>query len=225
MTLQTLPSSSESREHLLARANDLSKDLRTTLEDLFGSSHALSDRLVTIMVALHHELAALEARPTDAGFLAEPAPHDDAPAADSAAVLQRFAMDAQARCVGWHPAEVDGAGSAFRWSGPGVESFITVQIDRASAGLLSIYLIGVLEDDKLTGLRITVDGVAKPFDLVKTESGSALHVALAANALPTTMPTEIGLRVPRCASPASLGRGDDERKLGLAVSEITFLPA
>jgi len=150
---------------------------------------------------------------------AEPAAHGRA--LPPGAVV--FPCDQLGEGVGLLPADTSANGVSFRWSGADPRIEMTLPVDRARALELDILLFALIRPEFARQMRIHVDGqpVAHSF----ARDGEVFVVSARVPAAPGTSAARITLELPATHSPAELGLSADRRALGVAISEVRFVPA
>ena len=133
-----------------------------------------------------------------------------------------FPCDRLGEGPGLLPVETSANGVSFRWSGADPRIEITLPVERARALDLDILLFALIRPEFARQMRIHVDGqpVAHRF----ARDGALFVVSARMPAAPGTGTARITLLLPATHSPAELGLSKDRRALGVAISEIRFVP-
>ncbi|WP_456413423.1 hypothetical protein [Thiolapillus sp.] len=131
---------------------------------------------------------------------------------------------------GWHQRELVPGRGVLRWSGPGCSSDIHVALPVGRDYRLQIVLADWLDDALLRALRITLNGVPVPAQVLQQAEEVRLQADLKAS-LPASAEgrLRIGLELPytgvRGGGEARVIDHSHARKLGVAVYRFEFIPA
>ncbi|WP_428821448.1 hypothetical protein [Microbulbifer sp. MCCC 1A16149] len=108
-------------------------------------------------------------------------------------------------------------GLAYSWTGPAPEIVFDVPVLRNVDKTFRLGFISAMDDDELLKeAQILVDGAAQQVDLNFDGQTRGLVCLIPANE--GSRATRIEVKLVRTLSPAELGKGEDQRKLGLAVT-------
>ncbi|WP_456417347.1 hypothetical protein [Thiolapillus sp.] len=131
---------------------------------------------------------------------------------------------------GWHQRELVPGRGVLRWSGPGCSSDVHVALPGGRDYRLQIVLADWLDDALLRALRITLNGVPVPAQVLQQGEEARLQANLEAS-LPALAEgrLRIGLELPytgvRGGGEARVIDHSHARKLGVAVYRFEFIPA
>lgn len=121
----------------------------------------------------------------------------------------------------FHSVEVNEQGRSFAWTRVDRVN-VLLPIVRTSPRLLSICALGVMGGEIHESLTISIDG--EPCTTRFTPIEGAGLVSCELPAVADIGLTRLEIAVPRAVSPAALGVGDDQRSLGMAISEVSVKP-
>ena len=125
-------------------------------------------------------------------------------------------------CENMYGVEYTPEGLAYSWTGPAPEIAFDVPVVRNVNKIFRLGFISAMDDDELLKeAQIFVDGQAQQVDLDFDGQTRGLVCLLPANE--ASRATRIEVKLVRTLSPEELGKGEDQRKLGLAVTgyEVT----
>ncbi|WP_406827631.1 hypothetical protein [Microbulbifer sp. ARAS458-1] len=108
-------------------------------------------------------------------------------------------------------------GLAYSWTGPAPEIVFDVPVLRNVDKVFRLGFISAMDDDELLKeAKILVDGQAQQVDL--DFDGQTRGLTCRVPASEGARATRIEVKLVRTLSPAEIGNGEDQRKLGLAVT-------
>ena len=135
--------------------------------------------------------------------------------------VTRWTPDAVLAFPGWHSPERDGGGS-FAWTGPVPRAFVRLDAPGRSELGVRVTVRHVLTAGHLDGLVVDLDG--EVVTLTRGAAQNAVAVMTGWLSRPAREPTvEVGLTSPVAAATAVFPGSEDQRALGVAVSEIELL--
>lgn len=133
-----------------------------------------------------------------------------------------FTCDRLGEGAGLLAVETSANGVSFRWSGADPRVEMTLPLDRARAWELHILLFALIRPEFARQMRIHVDGQPVPHRFAR--DGAVFVVSARVPAAAGKSAAQVVLQLPATHSPAELGLSADRRALGVAVSEVRFVP-
>lgn len=133
-----------------------------------------------------------------------------------------FPCDRLGDAAGLLPVETSDNGISFRWSGVDPRIALTLPVDRARAWELHILLFALIRPEFARQMRIHVDGQAVAHRFAR--DGAVFVASARVPAAPGKGAVQITLELPATHSPAELGLSTDRRPLGVAITELRFVP-
>ena len=110
------------------------------------------------------------------------------------------------------------SGLAYAWSGPDPEITFDLPIKRDVDTTCRIRFISASDEEMLKDIKISIDGNQIPYNL--EFDGECRVIECQLQSCAKTQSSRISLELPRTISPVEQGKGNDERRLGLAIVGI-----
>ncbi len=157
-------------------------------------------------------------------LLPKPAPKPSASSSISKPPKSRadivFGTDRLAYNKNLLPLESSGDGTNYLWSGADPEIQFLFPLNRSKTLGMRIRLFALIKSEYSRQLKILVDGVHTEHQFSVSDG---LYV-LSCNLPPASdrNETEVQIVLPATHSPRDLGNSNDERKLGLAIADVSF---
>nr|WP_010130605.1 hypothetical protein [Microbulbifer agarilyticus] len=150
---------------------------------------------------------------TEAPVMSQPiAEHNYAPQAQVEVSAEVFGENQNMYGVEYTP-----DGVAYSWTGPAPEIVFDVPVLRDVEKVFRVRFISAMDDDELLKeAQIFVDGQSQQVELDFDGKSRGLFCAVPVKE--GAKATRVEVKLIRTLSPAELGKGDDMRKLGLAVT-------
>ena len=158
----------------------------------------------------------------------------NSPAMDEPIAEHNYAAQAQVEvsaetfggCQNMYGVEHTAEGLAYSWTGPAPEMVFDVPVLRDVEKVFRLGFISAMDDDELLKeAQILVDGESQQVELDFDGQTRGLRCILPIRE--GSRASRIEVKLLRTLSPAELGKGDDMRKLGLAITgyKVTSLQA
>lgn len=219
-TKQTLTEAMDDAEYRRAEADRVLSSLRDRQgaeEKIAGlAEHVI--RLAADLNKLHDDLfrwqAMLETRARGLGPETTPLPAGEAPE------KLDLGADELRHIRNWYQVESHD-GRPFMWSGPETESRIALEFSRSKPRKIQLHVLGCLDPEGPTGLRLYADGVQVELD---SDRDGATPPWVLSGIVPASLrqePTELRLMLPRVLPANFVNPGNsDSRLLGIALTRL-----
>ncbi|WP_346839859.1 hypothetical protein [Microbulbifer sp. SAOS-129_SWC] len=149
----------------------------------------------------------------DTAEISQPvAEHNYAPQAQVDVSAETFGQ-----CQNMYGVEHTPEGLAYSWTGPSPEIVFDVPVLRDVEKVFRLGFISAMDDDELVKeAKILVDGETQQVEM--DFDGQTRGLCCALPVRKDSRASRIEVKLIRTLSPAELGKGDDKRKLGLAIT-------
>jgi hypothetical protein len=137
----------------------------------------------------------------------------------------RIALDGEIAAGGWHPTEAGPGGEPFRWTGPGAESEIPLNILLDRPYRVRAHIVHLVPGVPADQIVFIDDGLV--LDTQSREMagmGPVVEAIVRPHGAAPARELRLALRVPLTQSPQALGINSDRRLLGCAVDWIEVEP-
>jgi len=134
-----------------------------------------------------------------------------------------YSFDQQLLGAGWHLPVSEG-GRAYRWTGPGTESWIELKTQSGGAHHMRCNILHGIEADTVGGLSVFANEELLPLSFIAQPKGLAIEAIIPKSVIARGGEVvRLTFRVPRTLRPCDIDRESvDVRPLGIAVSSITL---
>jgi len=139
---------------------------------------------------------------------------------NSSGATMRFGTDRLAYNRNLLPIEYSADGISYLWSGSDPEIKFLFSLNRSERLGMQIRLFALIKPEYSKQLKVLVDGIHIKHRFSVNEGLFVLSCNLPPSS--RTSQTDIEIILPATHSPKELGTSNDERKLGLAIMDISF---
>ncbi len=116
------------------------------------------------------------------------------------------------------------AGGGFRWTGEGTTTVIELSIGLLGKKTLQLGFVSIIKKEYIKKIVLRINGKIIKYRIRFINGHNYLVAPFEVETLESRNILQLEISIPETHSPAALGISDDTRKLGIAISDIHFIP-